>query len=48
MDGIKKMVQFLEDSDLFIKGVGETIQNEAKEQKGGSLVILLVTLVAIY
>ena len=31
----------LEDSGLLIKGVNETIQNEAKEQKEGFLSMLL-------
>ena len=39
-----KIVKFLEDSGLLIKGVSETIQNEAKEQKGGFLSMLLGTL----
>ena len=34
MEDIIKIVKSLEDSDLLIKGVSETIQNEAKEQKG--------------
>ena len=33
-----------EDSDLLLKGVSETIQSEAKEQKGGFLSMLLGTL----
>ena len=40
-----KIVKSLEDSSLLLKGVSETIQNEAKEQKGGFLSILLDTLV---
>ena len=39
-----KIVKSLEDSDLFLKGVSETIQNEAKEQKRGFLRMLLGTL----
>ena len=35
-----------EESGLSIKGVRETIKNEAKKQKGGFLGILLATLVA--
>ena len=38
---IIKMVKSLEDSVLLLKGVTETIQNEAKEQKGGFLRMLL-------
>ena len=34
----------IEDSGLLFKGVSETIQNEAKEQKGGFLSMLLGTL----
>ena len=34
----------LEDSGLLLKGVSETIQNEAKEQRGGFLSTLLGTL----
>ena len=43
---IIKIVKLLEESDLLIKGVSETSKNEAKEQKGGFLGILLGTLVA--
>ena len=39
-----KIVKSLEDSGLSIKGVSETIQNEAKEQREGFLSILLGTL----
>ena len=42
-----EIVQSLEDSGLLFKGVCETIQNEAKEQKGGFLSMLLRTLGAI-
>ena len=35
MDDIIKIVKFLEDSGLLLKGVTETVQNEVKEQKGG-------------
>ena len=44
MDDILKKVKSLEDSGVFIKGVSETIQNEAKEQRGGFLSMLLGTL----
>ena len=47
MEVIVKIVKSLEDSALILKGVSETIQNEAKEQKGGFLSMLLVTLDAI-
>ena len=41
MNDIMKIVKSLEDSGLLIKGISETIKNEAKEQKGGFLGILL-------
>ena len=41
MEGIMKIVKSLEDSGLLLKRVSETIQNEAKEQKGRFLSILL-------
>ena len=44
MEDIIKIVKSLEDSGLLLKGVSETIQNEAKEQKGGFFSMLLVTL----
>ena len=39
-----KIVESLEDSGSLIKGVSETIKNEAKEQKGGIIGMLLGTL----
>ena len=39
-----KIVQALEDSNILLKGVTKTIKNEAKEQKGGFLSMLLGTL----
>ena len=33
MSDIMKIVKSLEDSGLLIKGISETIKNEAKEQK---------------
>ena len=39
-----KIVNSLEDSGLLLQGVSEAIQNEAKEQKGGFLSLLLGTL----
>ena len=39
-----KIVKYLEDSGLLLKGVTETVQNEVKEQKGGFLSMLLGTL----
>ena len=44
MDDILKIVKSLEDSGVFLKGVSETIQPEAKEQRGGFLGMLLSTL----
>ena len=44
MDDILKIVKSLEDSGVLLKGVSETIQHEAKEQRGGFLSILLGTL----
>ena len=43
MDDILKIVKSLEDSGVLLKGVSETIQNEAKEQRGGFLSMLLGT-----
>ena len=41
MKDIVKIVKSPEDTGLLLKGVSETIQNEAKEQKGGLLSMLL-------
>ena len=41
MNYIMKIVKYLEESGLLIKGVIESIKNEAKEQKGGFLGMLL-------
>ena len=46
MNDIMKMVKSLEESELIIKGISETIKNEAKEQKIGFISILLETLAA--
>ena len=46
MNDIIKIVQALEDSNILLKGVTNTIKNEAKEQKGGFLSMLLGTLSA--
>ena len=35
MENIIKVIRSLEVSGLSLKGVSESIQNEAKEQKGG-------------
>ena len=39
-----KIVQALEDFNIFLKGVTKTIKNETEEQKGGFLSMLLGTL----
>ena len=44
MNDIIKIVQALEDSNILLKGVTETVKNETKEQKGGFLSMLLGTL----
>ena len=44
MGDLIKIVKFLEDSGLLLKGVTRTFQNEVKEQKGGFLSMLLGTL----
>ena len=44
MNDVIKIVQALEDSNILLKGVTETIKNETKEQKGGFLSMLLGTL----
>ena len=44
MKVIIEIVKSLKDSGLLVKEVSETIQDEAKEQKGGFLSMLLGTL----
>ena len=44
MDDILKIVKSPEDSGVLLKRASETIQNEAKEQRGGFLSMLLGTL----
>ena len=44
MDDILKIIKSLEDSEVLLKGVSETIEHEAKEQRGGFLSMLLETL----
>ena len=44
MKDIIKVAQELEDSNILLKGVTETVENELKEQKGGFLSMLLGTL----
>ena len=47
MNDIIKIVQAIEDSNILLKGVTKTIENETKEQKGGFLSMLLGTVGAI-
>ena len=44
MNDIVKIVKSLEDSGLLLKGISKTIKNEAREQKGEFLSMLLGTL----
>ena len=44
MKDLVEIVKYLEDFGLLLKGVSETIQNKAKEQKGGFVSMLLGTL----
>ena len=46
MDYVLKIVKSLEDSGVLFKSVSETVQNEAKEQRGEFLSMLLGTLSA--
>ena len=44
MNDIIKIIQALEDSNILLKGITKTINNETKEQKEGFLSMLLGTL----
>ena len=44
IEDIIEIVKSLENSDLLLKGVTETVRNEVKEQKGGFLSMLLGSL----
>ena len=44
IEDIMKIVKSLEESELLIKGFSETFKNQAKEQKGEFLRMLLGTL----
>ena len=44
MNDIMKIIEALENSGILLKGVSKTIENETKEQRGGFLSMLLVTL----
>ena len=48
MNDLLKIVKSLEDSNVLLKGVSETIQHEAKEQRGGFISMLLGTLGASF
>ena len=48
MIDIMKIIQALEDSNILLKGVTKTIENETKEQKEGFLSMLLGTLGASF
>ena len=41
MNDIMKIIKFLEESGLLVKGLSKRTKNEAKEQKGGFLSMLL-------
>ena len=44
MKDVLKMVKSLEDSGILLDRITETVKNEAKDQKGGFLLMLLGTL----
>ena len=44
MQDIIKIIKELENSDILLKGVSKTIENEIKEQRGGFLIMILGTL----
>ena len=44
MQDIIKIIKELENSDILLKGISKTIENEIKEQRGGFLGMLLGTL----
>ena len=48
VDDIMKIIKFLEERGLLVKGVSKTIKNEAKERKVGSFSMLLETLGASF
>ena len=39
LEDIVRTIKYLEDSGLLFKGFSETIQNEAKEQRGGDFLV---------
>ena len=44
MKDIMKIIEVLENSDILLKGVSKTIENETKEKRGGFSSMLLGTL----
>ena len=44
MNDIMKIIEALENSDILLKGVSKTVENETKGQRGGFLSMLLGTL----
>ena len=44
MQDIIKIIKEIENSDILLKGVSKTIENEIKEERGGFLSMLLGTL----
>ena len=44
MNDIMKIIEALENSCIWLKGVGQTIENKTKEQRGGFLSMFLGTL----
>ena len=44
MNDIMKIIQALEDSNILLKGVTKTTENETKEQRRGFLSMLIGTL----
>ena len=48
MNDIKKIIQALENSNILPKRVTKTIKNETKEQKGGFLSMLFLSMYGFY
>ena len=48
MNDILKIVKTFENSQILLKGITKTIENETKGQKGGFLGMILGTLGAIF
>ena len=44
MQNLLKILKSLEDSDILLDGITETVKNEVQEQRGGFLSMLLGTL----